>query len=277
MLELLERAARNPWTAIYTLILLVWGAAMIVEAGIGALRKPGLYSFRDTATNLSMYAGYILLSAVWANVIFVLYGWLHAHAVVRLTMGAFHFGQDGLWWEWVLLFLLEDLCFYCFHRASHGTRFFWAAHVPHHSSSRFNLSTAFRQTWTPFFAVLFWLPLPLLGFDPLMVLTLQAASLTYQIGLHTSLAPRLGPLEWVLNTPTHHRLHHAANPIYLGKNLGGVLIVWDRLFGTFARETEPVRIGVEPALETNNPLTIAFAEWGALLRDLFTRRSATTA
>lgn len=269
--EVVQDVLRSPGAAIYALALWVWAAALLLEAGWSALRGRRLYDWRDTAANLTLYAGYALLAAGWAWVVLRLYVWLHARAPLQLVSGAFHLGQDGLLWEWGLLFLLEDLCFYAFHRASHRWRFFWAAHAPHHSSARFNLSVAFRQGWTPFFAVLFWCPLPLLGFDPLMILTLQSTSLLYQVWLHTELVPSLGPLEWVLNTPRHHRLHHAVNAPYRDRNLGGVLIVWDRLFGTFARASEPPRWGVEPALESRNPLVIAFHEWAELGRALLRR------
>ena len=263
-------ALGTPAGRLYALALLVWGAALVLEALVRALTGRG-FDWRDTGANLVMYAGYALISLVWVPVIFHLYRFLQDHAVVQLTIGAWHVGQNGLWWEWAALFLLEDLCYYAFHRTSHRVRFFWASHVTHHSSRRFNLSVAMRQTWTPFFAVLFWLPLPLLGADPLMVITLQAFSLFYQLWLHTELAPRLGPLEWVFNTPRHHRVHHGANPQYVDKNFGGVLIVWDRLFGTFAREDEPVRYGLEQDLASHSPLRIAFQEWGALGRDAVRR------
>ena len=113
----------------------------------------------------------------------------------------------------------------------------WAAHVNHHSSQHYNLSTALRQPLlTPFTGPVFWAPLALLGFPPWMILTAQAWSLLYQFWLHTEAIDRLGPLEWILNTPSHHRVHHGKNVPYLDKNHGGILIIWDRLFGTFARE-----------------------------------------
>ena len=114
---------------------------------------------------------------------------------------------------------------------------------------------------------MFWWPLALLGFHPLMILTQQAVSLLYQFWIHTRTIDRLGPLEWVLNTPSHHRVHHGANPEYLDRNYGGILIIWDRLFGSFEPERAPVRYGLVHNIETHNPLRIAFHEWAAMLRD----------
>ena len=151
----------------------------------------------------------------------------------------------GAWWSWIVLLFAEDLCYYWFHRVHHEVRLFWGAHVNHHSSRYFNLSTALRQPLlTPLTGPIFWAPLPLLGFPVWMVLLAQSWSLLYQFWIHTEAVDRLGPLEWFMNTPSHHRVHHAKNAGYLDKNHGGIFILWDRLFGTFAPETEPVVYGL---------------------------------
>ena len=143
--------------------------------------------------------------------------------------------DPGDWWVWVLLFFADDFSYYWFHRISHESRFFWASHVVHHSSTHYNLSTALRQTWVPMTYLPFWLWMPAVGFEPWMVLLAQAWSLIYQFWIHTERITRLPrPLEWVLNTPSHHRVHHGSNEVYLDKNYGGILIIWDRLFGTYA-------------------------------------------
>ena len=148
----------------------------------------------------------------------------------------------------------------------------------HHSSQRYNLSTALRQTWTgkATLGFVFWLPLVLIGFEPGMVLFFTATSLLYQFWIHTETIDRLGPLELVLNTPSHHRVHHATNPRYLDANYAGVLIVWDRLFGSFSPElrADPPRYGLVKNIATYNPLQIAFHEWLAIARDLRSARSA---
>ena len=172
-------------------------------------------------------------------------------------------------WVWPVLLVSDDFCSYWYHRAGHEVRFFWAAHVNHHSSTYYNLSTALRQSWTgPLVGWVFWLPLPLLGFHPLMIVTAQAVSLLYQYWIHTELIDRMGVFGWVFNTPSHHRVHHGSDPLYLDRNHGGILIIWDRLFGTFQAESHRPSYGLTTNIETFNPVTIAFHEWQALVRDV---------
>ncbi|MEN9874160.1 MAG: hypothetical protein RL186_1057 [Pseudomonadota bacterium] len=175
-------------------------------------------------------------------------------------------------WAFVACFFLEDLCYYWFHRTSHQCRWFWASHVVHHSSQHYNLSTALRQTWTGTLTggFVFWLPLALIGFPPPMIAFFSGLSLVYQFWIHTEAIKRMGPLEWVLNTPSHHRVHHATNPNYLDSNYAGVLIIWDRLFGTFVpeRDEEPPRYGIVANLASFNPVRIALHEWSAIANDL---------
>ncbi|MBE7448787.1 MAG: sterol desaturase family protein [Kofleriaceae bacterium] len=223
------------------------------------------YARADTLASLAMGVGNVLIAAVTKVGAVALMVWLYEHRVVTLPVA---------WWTFVLLFLAEDLCYYAFHRASHEIRFFWAAHVNHHSSQHYNLSTALRQSWTtPFTGPWFWMILPLLGFAPWMVLLQQAISLLYQYWIHTEAIGRLGWLEYVFNTPSHHRVHHGANPQYLDRNHAGILIVWDRLFGTFEPERAPVRYGLTTNLTSHNPLHIAFHEWRAIGADLRRARS----
>jgi len=173
------------------------------------------------------------------------------------------------WWAWIVLLFAEDLCYYWFHRIHHDVRILWACHVNHHSSQHFNFSTALRQPLlTPLTGPLFWAPLPLIGFPPWMVLTAQAWSLLYQFWLHTEAVDRLGPLEWFMNTPSHHRVHHGKNIAYLDKNHGGIFIIWDRLFGTFAPEVEPVVYGLTKDIETFHLGKITFHEVAAIGRDV---------
>ena len=172
-------------------------------------------------------------------------------------------------WAWVLLLVIEDHSYYWFHRMHHEVRLLWACHVNHHSSRYYNLSTALRQAvLTPLTGPWFWAPLPLIGFPPWMILTAQAWSLLYQFWLHTESIDKLGPLEWVLNTPSHHRVHHGKNVEYLDKNHGGIFILWDRLFGTFAPEKNKVVYGLTTDITTYNPLRIGFHELAAIGRDV---------
>ena len=170
-------------------------------------------------------------------------------------------------------FLLEDLTYYWFHRLSHERRFWWAAHVNHHSSQHYNLSTALRQTWTGGVAGTWalWLPLAFLGFPPAMIAIQKGISLVYQFWIHTEAIGKMPRwFEAVFNTPSHHRVHHARNPRYLDRNYAGVLIVWDKLFGTFQPELdeEPCRYGIVKNLGDFNILRVAFHEWAGMLGDV---------
>ena len=218
------------------------------------------YATKDTFASLGMGVGNVLIAAVTKLGVFALMTWLYQHRIATLP---------SAWWTWVLLFFAEDFCYYWFHRASHEVRALWAAHVNHHSSQHYNLSTALRQSWTtPFTAPPFWLILPLLGFAPWMVFTQQAISLLYQYWIHTEAIDRLpAPIEFVFNTPSHHRVHHGSNPEYLDRNHGGILIIWDRLFGTFEPERARVRYGLTENIRSFKPHVIAFHEWIAMARD----------
>jgi len=179
------------------------------------------------------------------------------------------------WWAFLLCFVLDDLAYYVFHRAAHRVRWFWASHVIHHSSQHYNLSTALRQTWTGFFslAFLFRLPLFLIGFPPAMVFFCAGINLIYQFWIHTEAIGRMPAwFEAVMNTPSHHRVHHAVNPRYLDRNYAGVFIVWDRMFGSFERERDDdrPRYGIVRQLGSFNVLWAALHEWIGIARDLWT-------
>jgi len=180
-------------------------------------------------------------------------------------------------WGLALLFLGQELAYYWMHRAGHQVRWMWASHVVHHSPEQIHLASAFRLSATEFLSGnwLFYLPLFFLGFSPTAVGTMLAINLFYQFWLHTDLIGRLGPLEWVFNTPSHHRVHHASNDVYLDRNYGGILIVWDRLFGTFAAEKPETTIvyGLVHPIGTRNLARLAFHEWIAMARDAIHARS----
>ncbi len=176
------------------------------------------------------------------------------------------------WWSWVLVFLGADFLYYWMHRFKHEIRWMWADHSVHHSGNRMNVFMNFRLGWTGLIVGtwLMHLPLVLVGFSPSAVITTYALSLVWQAWIHTDMFGKLGPVEWVLNTPSHHRVHHARNPVYLDKNYAGLLIVWDRMFGTFQEELEgePCDYGLVQRLTSVNPVKIAFHEWGNLIRDV---------
>jgi len=176
------------------------------------------------------------------------------------------------WESCVALFFAVEFAYYWLHRMSHEIRWMWAQHSVHHSARQITLSVAYRLGWTNLISGpwLFLIPVCWIGFDPRSVALMFAANLIYQFWLHTEAVPKLGPLEWILNTPSHHRVHHAVNPEYLDRNYGGVLIIWDRLFGTFAAEQagKPREYGLVRQIGTLNPFRIVIAEWLVLARDL---------
>ncbi|MES2935550.1 MAG: sterol desaturase family protein [Pseudomonadota bacterium] len=178
------------------------------------------------------------------------------------------------WWSILALFLLQDLIYYFFHRLHHRVRWMWAAHVVHHSSERLNFSTALRQSLTyPLSGMwLFWLPLAWLGFAPEWVILIVGLNLAFQFFVHTETCGKLGWLEAVFNTPSHHRVHHAKNPQYIDRNFGGVLIIWDRLFGSFVPEDEKPVYGIVHQIRSHNPLLLTFHEWIAMWRDVISQR-----
>ncbi len=219
------------------------------------------YEPKDTATSLSMGLGNVFINLGWKLVVVAVYAAIYTLTPLRIPSDA--------WWAWVLLFFADDLAYYAYHRGSHRVRLLWASHVVHHSSEHYNLSTALRQTWTPMSALPFWLPLLAMGFKPWMVLLAQAWNLCYQFWIHTERIHKLPRwFELVFNTPSHHRVHHGSNAVYLDRNYGGILIVWDRLFGTFEPEGERVRYGLTKNIGTFNPVRVAFHEYGAIWRDV---------
>jgi len=234
---------------------------MVAEALAGTVMQREIYEVKDAAASIAMGLGNLAADLLAKVVQFSVLTYLHRFAI-------FPIGFE--WWAWALLFFGDEFSYYWFHRVSHECRLFWASHVVHHSSERYNLSTALRQTWTgSFMSFVFWLWLPIVGFAPVMIMTMKAVSLLYQFWIHTELVGSLGALEAVFNTPSHHRVHHGSNPRYIDRNHGGTLIVWDKLFGTFEPENpgEPVRFGLTKNIETYNPVRIAFHDWVDMFRD----------
>jgi sterol desaturase/sphingolipid hydroxylase (fatty acid hydroxylase superfamily) len=235
---------------------------LVTEAVVDARMRRELYEAKDTAASLTMGLGNVFIGLVAKAMVLAVFTGVHKFAI-------FNIGTQ--WWAWVLLFFADDFSYYWFHRCSHECRFFWASHVVHHSSQRYNLGTALRQTWTgTLMSWVFWLWLPLVGFEPMMILTMQAVSLLYQFWIHTELVRRMGPLEAVMNTPSHHRVHHGSNQQYLDRNHAGILIIWDRMFGTYEPEGDQPVYGLTKNINTYNPFRIAFQEWADIWHDVRT-------
>ncbi|ESE39383.1 sterol desaturase family protein [Shewanella decolorationis] len=212
------------------------------------------YYTKEVLCNFSLAAMHqgadILAGLLIAKLYLAVFGW----KLFDIQMGPVSF---------VLLMIAQDFCYYWFHRASHRVRWMWAAHVVHHSSENMNFSTAFRQSLMYPFAGMwvFWLPLVILGFDPNWVVFVVLLNLGLQFFVHTQAVKKLGPLEWLFNTPSHHRVHHGRNPQYIDKNYAGILIIWDKLFGTFVPEEETVIYGITKPVNSFNPLKVTFSEW----------------
>jgi sterol desaturase/sphingolipid hydroxylase (fatty acid hydroxylase superfamily) len=238
-------------------------AAIFIEIAVTHFRHLRAYTWRETLTNF-YFAG--------------LNGGLDLllRAIVVLPILAFCWQFRVFTWEgkgwlyWSALFVLEDLAYYVLHFVDHHCRLFWAVHVTHHSSPEFNLTTGFRSSvFQPVYRTAYFLPIALMGFEPLDILFMYAATQIYGSFVHTERVGRLGWLEFILVTPSHHRVHHASNPCYLDKNMGMCLIVWDKLFGTFAAESpaEPPRYGLTKDIPDRGPVNIIFHEWRDMLRD----------
>lgn len=216
----------------------------------------------DSRTSLTMGMGAMVFMVGFKMATLVLFTFLWVY------VAPWHLPTDT-WWSWVLMFVIVDLAWYGNHRFSHRVRIGWAAHQAHHSSEFFNLSTALRQKWNPWSEAIFWLPLPLLGFEPWMIYVAFGANLVYQFFSHTERIGRLWrPIEFVFNTPSHHRVHHGSDEIYLDKNYGGILIVWDRMFGTFQPELHTPTYGLTTPVGTYNVLKLQYHEYGNIWRDV---------
>jgi len=231
-----------------------------IRRGVAA----GSYDAKDAATSITMGSGSVVSGLLAGG-----FGWGAVFLAYEFRIATLPFA----FWSVVLCFFVNDLQYYWAHRFGHTSRWFWANHVVHHSSQFYNLGTALRQPWTSFLTglVLLKVPLAFVGFHPAVIAFVASANLVYQFWIHTEAIDRLpGWVEAVFNTPSHHRVHHAANPRYLDANYAGTLIVWDRLFGTFVpeQEEEAVRYGLVHNLRTHNPLVVALHEYGAIARDV---------
>ena len=232
-------------------LLLVILLTLVIAEGLWLRVQGGRYPWRQSSAS----------NALFRPLIAIVFWWVWQHRLFTIELDAL-----GL----VALFFTLEFVYYWFHRLSHRIRWLWATHSVHHSSERIVLSSAIRLGWTGALSGiwLFWLPLVLIGFHPAAVFTMLAANLIYQFFLHTTAVPRLGPIEWIFNTPSAHRVHHSAEARHLDRNFGGILIVFDRVFGTYcAEDRQPSVYGIAGLAPTNNPLRIALGEWIAMAGD----------
>lgn len=232
----------------------IFAILIAIEAWYASRKNPSFYEKKDAWNNI--FIGF--MSVVFGSAIGLAVGSAYVYSY---EIAPYKFPAEA-WWTWAILLFLDDFAYYWFHRISHESRVFWNFHVVHHSSEYYNLSVAVRQSW--FSGILHWIfyaPIMMLGFAPWMFFLVHGVNLIYQFWIHTRLIERLGPLEAVLNTPSHHRVHHGVNKLYLDKNYGGILIIWDRIFGTFVRETEEPQYGIIKPVKSYNALWINTHAW----------------
>ncbi|ANN16815.1 C-5 sterol desaturase [Amycolatopsis orientalis] len=219
------------------------------------------YSVKDTRTSMAMGAVAVVINGVFRIAMLFVFAALYELAPVKFS--------PADWWTWVLMLLGQELVFYAYHRASHRVRLMWAGHQVHHSSEHYNFSTALRQKWTPYFQLPFWSILAFAGIPPWMILTGLSIDLVYQFFVHTEKIRKLPRwFEYVFNTPSHHRVHHGSDQEYLDANYGGILIIWDRMFGSFVPEGKRPTYGLTKNVGSYNLLKVGFHEYGSILRDV---------
>ena len=250
-------------TDVYIIGLPIIFMLMMAEATVSQYQNKKYYKNKDTLCTSGLVVGNILISLIIKGATLALHFYLYQFRVFDI------YNSIPVWLLWVLSFVLIDFVFYIYHRCSHKIRFLWAIHMSHHSSEEMNFGVSLRQAWLgpvskiPFFAIL-----PLIGFDPTVIAVAGVISTLWGVVGHTQMVGKLGPLEWILNTPSHHRVHHGSNPEYIDKNYGNLLIIWDRLFGTFEPEKAKVTYGLVNNVNTFNPIKITLMDWQAMLREI---------
>ena len=243
-------------------------AMIFVEILISNWQQKNYYKTQDTLCTIGLLAGNIIVAFSIKGLILALHFYLYQYKIFELS------GMLPLWLFWILTFVVIDLVFYIYHRMSHRIRFLWAIHLSHHSSEEMNFAVSFRQAWFgPISKIPFFMVLPLLGFDPTIIAAAGVISTLWGIVGHTQIVGRLGFVEWIFNTPSHHRVHHGSNEQYIDKNYGNLLIIWDRMFGTFEPEKEKVKFGLVNNVNTFNPTKITFMAWSSMIEDINNKQS----
>ena len=238
-------------------------AMIFAELLISNWQNNKYYKKEDTLCTIGLLAGNIIVAFSIKGLILAFHFYLYQFKAFDLA------SILPLWGMWVLTFIMIDFVFYIYHRMSHRVRFLWAIHLSHHSSEEMNFAVSFRQAWFgPISKIPFFMALPLIGFDPTIIAVAGVMSTLWGIVGHTQIVGKLGFVEWVFNTPSHHRVHHGSNKQYIDKNYGNLLIIWDRMFGTFEPEGEPVKFGLVNNVNTYNPTKITFMAWASMIEDI---------
>ncbi|MGB0907580.1 MAG: sterol desaturase family protein [Maricaulaceae bacterium] len=242
-------------------------ALLLIERVADKRKGLGLYESKDMWASISMG-----LAAAVVEILPKVFAFMAFYAIHEANWLGLRDAVGRQWWAWGLLLFADDFAYYWFHRSNHEVRLFWAGHVSHHSSQYLNFGTALRQgVGERLHKFFFWLWIPILGFDPVMMFVMMSVNLIYQYWTHTEFVRRLPrALEYVLNTASHHRVHHASQARYLDRNHAGVFIIWDRMFGTFSPEldSEPPIYGLTTNIDSHHPAYVATHEYAAIWRDV---------
>ncbi|HEV3326595.1 MAG TPA: sterol desaturase family protein [Puia sp.] len=236
-----------------------------LEILLSNYRHKNLYTFKDTLNNIYLMLLNSFIDLLFRGIYLLILQVCYNHHWISVT---------NVFSYWLLLLLAEDFLYYWLHRWDHEIRLLWAVHVTHHSSEKMNFTVGFRSSvFQPLYRFVYFIPLAFAGFRPLDIVFIYSATQIWGIFVHTELINKMGWLEYILVTPSHHRVHHASNPKYLDKNMGMFLIIWDQLFGTFqpeltAAEYQPRKYGLTKAMEKTGPFDIVFHEWSAIGKDL---------
>ena len=241
---------------------------ILVEVLFSSFYNKSLYKKNDTLCTIGLLTGNILMVFALKGITLAFHFYLFQFKFFDLST------LMPIWALWILTFVMIDLVFYFYHRISHRVNFLWAIHMSHHSSEEMNFAVSFRQAWFgPISKLPFFMILPLIGFDPTLIAVAGVISTLWGIVGHTQIIGKLGPLEWVFNTPSHHRVHHGSNKQYIDKNYGNLLIIWDRMFGTFEPEEEEVKFGLVNNVNTFNPVKVTFMAWVSMINELKQKNS----
>jgi len=238
---------------------------VLLEFLIGRKKYKNLYSGKDFLASTAIGIGNLILNGFMKIGVFMVFLFFFNLAPFKIP---------HTWWSYVLCLILLDFSRYWAHRFAHEQRFWWSTHVVHHSSEHYNLSTSFRLSWTQNLKIIFFLPVVLLGFHPLVFFIVHQLEVLYQFWIHTELIKKLPrPIEYIFTTPSHHRVHHSVNEKYLDKNYGSTFIFWDRIFGTFQEEDEKPRYGITKPVNSYNPFFLVFHEWIEVGKDIWKAKS----
>ena len=250
-------------TEVYAIAAPIVLSMILFEALFSSIYNKNLYKKNDTLCTVGLLTGNMLM-------VFGLKGATLGFHYFLFQFKLFNLSELlPIWAIWVLTFVIIDLVFYIYHRISHRVNFLWAIHMSHHSSEEMNFAVSFRQAWFgPISKIPFFMVMPLLGFDPTMIAVAGVISTLWGIVGHTQIIGKLGPLEWIFNTPSHHRVHHGSNAEYIDKNYGNLLIIWDRIFGTFEPEKDQVKYGLVNNVNTYNPTKITIMGWQEIFKNI---------